>query len=165
MNRLRKTFEQPSGSQPVILLAEDDPNDVILFRFAMQKEELDCQLFTVPDGTEVLEFLSGKGRYAQHPIPNLLVLDLKMPRLDGLGVLAWLQQRPQFNGIARVVLSSSNLESDIERSKELGADEYVVKPNENRELAELISGLHSRWLVCNTPSFFTIQSSRGLVTR
>jgi CheY-like chemotaxis protein len=146
MRTHKKTLVLPPSSDPAILLAEDDANDVILLRFAMGRMGLRNPVFAVSDGAEALEYLNGFGRYAGHPVPKLLLLDLKMPRLDGFGVLAWLQFRPQFNGIAKVVLSSSNLQSDIDRAMELGADEYLVKPTEIHDLGDLLLGLHNRWL-------------------
>jgi CheY-like chemotaxis protein len=143
----RRAFILPSPTASSILLAEDEPNDVILLRIAMEKAGLSNPLYSVPDGMEALEYLNRAGRCAENPMPRLLLLDLKMPRLDGFGVLEWMLARPEFSQIVKIVLTSSNLQSDMEQARNLGADEYLVKPTQNRELAELLSGLKNRWLL------------------
>jgi CheY-like chemotaxis protein len=146
---LNNSAWQQRTTVPAILLAEDQPNDVILMRLAMERAGLDNPLFALPDGAEVLEYLSATGRYrdrSSHPLPRLLLLDLKMPAIDGFDVLEWLQHRPQFRQMAKVVLSSSNLEADILRAKSLGADDYLVKPNNYSDLVHLVMGLSNRWL-------------------
>ena len=117
----------PRNSEPAILLAEDQENDVILMRLAFERAGLKNPLFSVPDGAEVLEYLSGSGIYSDrlaHPLPGLLLLDLKMPQVDGFAVLEWLQDKTQFTRMVTIVLSSSNLKQDILRAKSLGIDDY-----------------------------------------
>jgi CheY-like chemotaxis protein len=121
-------------------------------RLAMEAAGLHESLFSVCDGKEAVDYLDGNGKYSDrcvYPIPDLLLLDLKMPLMDGFEVLAWLQMRPRFNGIARVVLSSSNLESDVSRAKSLGAHDYRVKPNSYDDLVAVVRELHERWLSAN----------------
>jgi CheY-like chemotaxis protein len=142
-------FTPETCIEPAILLAEDQQNDVLLMQLAMERAGLDNPLFAVDDGEAVVNYLCGNPPYSNrnsYPLPALLLLDLKMPRLDGFGVLAWLQQRPQFAHIGTVILSSSSLESDILRARSLGADDYLVKPNNNSDLAEIMISLHSHWL-------------------
>ena len=148
----------PQGTcEPVILVAEDQMNDVLLLRLAMERAGLKNPLFDVPDGMQAVEYLSGIGRYCDrltHPLPRLLLLDLKMPRLDGFGVLEWLQNGPKFKQMAKVVLSSSNLEADIDRAEKLGADDFLIKPNNHSDLVDLVIALRNRWLlgVANAPA-------------
>jgi CheY-like chemotaxis protein len=114
---------------PVILLAEDQPNDVLLTRLAIETAGLPNPLFAVGDGQDAVAYLDGNGPYANrkaYPLPSLFLLDLKMPLMGGFEVLIWLQRRPRFDDIAVVVLSSSNIVSDIDRAKSLGADDYRV---------------------------------------
>jgi CheY-like chemotaxis protein len=134
---------------PLILLAEDHPDDVFLMRLALQQAGLPNPLFVARDGQEALDYLAGEGPYAdrkRYPFPTLLLLDLKMPRINGFEVLAWLQKRPEFDELPIVVLSNSDLEEDLRKTKELGADDYRVKPLETDNLVKMLLELHTRWL-------------------
>jgi CheY-like chemotaxis protein len=114
-----------------ILLAEDDENDIALMGRAFKRAAVPNPLFFVNNGQEVVDYLAGKGKYAErdkYPMPRLLLLDLKMPWMDGFDVLAWLRSQAQFNALPVVVLTSSKLQKDIDRSRELGVYDYRVKP-------------------------------------
>ena len=132
-----------------ILVADDDPNDVFFLRRAFQKAGLPHHLVEVSDGQSAVDYLSGNapfGNRAQHPLPDLLLLDLKMPRMTGFEVLAWLQTQPQLDQMPVVVLSGSNQPRDIEQVRSLGASDYKVKPVEFDELLNLVRHLDERWL-------------------
>src|SRR6266853_3292935 len=132
-----------------ILLAEDDENDTFFLRRAIARSGLGNPLIAVQDGQEAENYLAGIGPYADrasHPLPGLLVLDLKMPRMNAFDVLTWLSTRPDFKELPVVVLSSSAQDSDIQKARELGADDYQVKPQEFDGLVEIVRNLHSRWL-------------------
>ena len=136
-------------TMPVILLAEDQPEDVILLRLALETAGLPNPLFSVCDGQDAVDYLNGNGPYADretYPLPSLLLLDLKMPIMDGFEVLTWLQSSPRFDDIVIVVLSSSNIEIDVQRAKRLGADDYQIKPNNHSDLVKIMRELHVRWL-------------------
>ncbi len=112
-----------------IMLAEDDENDILFMRLAFRKAGLQNPLMPVHDGEEAIEYLSGCGRFAdreRYPLPCLVLTDLKMPRVNGLELLAWIKARPEFEHIPAIVLSSSNLPEDRERAKERGAADYWV---------------------------------------
>ena len=136
-----------------ILLAEDDPNDVILFQRAMVRASLSAgSLKVVRDGEEAISYLSGKTIYADrdlYPLPTLLLLDLKMPRKSGLEVLSWLRKQPQFRSLIVVFLTSSNSAEDIRLAYEGGANSYLVKPVEFTEMVELIKTVSAYWLELN----------------
>src|SRR5260221_8463173 len=120
-----------------VLVAEDDPNDVFLLRRAFQKAGVDQRLVDVHNGQEAIDYLSGEGPFAdrnEHPFPSLMCLDLKMPMLDGFGVLAWLNKQALEEKLPVVVLTSSNQERDIEQARQLGANDYRVKPQQFDEL-------------------------------
>jgi len=140
----------------IILLAEDDPNDVLLIQRAFQKAGLRNVLKTVRDGDQAINYLSGKGAYSnreQFPLPFLLLLDLKMPGTDGFEVLEWLRNEPQLKRLLVVVLTSSNLQSDVDRAYELGANSYLVKPVSFDEMVHLIKRFEAYWSEINrTPS-------------
>jgi len=140
----------------IILLAEDDPNDVLLIQRAFQKAGLNNVLKTVRDGDQAISYLSGKGTYSNrevYPLPFLLLLDLKMPGTDGFEVLEWLRNEPQLKRLLVVVLTSSNLQSDVDRAYELGANSYLVKPVSFDEMVHLIKRFEAYWSEINrTPS-------------
>jgi CheY-like chemotaxis protein len=136
-----------------ILAAEDDASDRMILEMAFQRAKLPCPLVVVRDGQEAVDYLSGKGRYADraaHPLPALLVLDLKMPRMNGLDVLAWLTEQPDFKKIPAVVLSSSAAELDVNKALLLGAREYFVKPHSLDALIKIANQMHARWLSTDT---------------
>lgn len=133
----------------VVLLAEDEKTDAYFVEWAFKKAEIPHRLCHVADGQEAIDYLAGNGRYAdrrQHPLPGLLLLDLKMPRLDGFAVLTWLRERPEWAWLPVVVLSSSQFPADIARARSLGAVDYKVKPANPQNLVELARGFADRWL-------------------
>ena len=135
-----------------ILLAEDDPNDVLLIERAFHKAGLRNSLKTVSDGSKAIEYLSGRGVYADRerfPQPFLLLLDLKMPRTDGFEVLKWVRAEPELNRLLVVVLTSSTLQRDVDRAYELGANSYLVKPVELAEMAHMIQRFEVYWSEIN----------------
>ena len=137
----------------VILLAEDDPNDVLLIQRALQRSNIVNPLQVVRDGADAVAYLNGDLQYAdreRYPLPVLLLMDLKMPRKSGLEVLEWLRQ--QTGGLRRlpvVVLTSSNQSLDINRAYDLGANSYLVKPAGFDSLLELVKNLDMYWLILN----------------
>jgi CheY-like chemotaxis protein len=132
-----------------ILLAEDDENDVALMTRAFERAAVPNPLFFVDNGQEAVDYLSGKGKYADRdkfPMPRLLFLDLKMPWMDGFDVLQWLRGQPQFNTLPVVVLTSSKLQTDIDKSRELGVYDYRVKPQSFNDLVRMLDDIRSCWL-------------------
>jgi CheY-like chemotaxis protein len=138
-----------AAALPLILLADDQPDDVFFMRIALQKAALPNPLFVARDGQEAVDYLSGDGPYADRktfPLPSLLLLDLKMSRLNGFDVLAWLKEHPEINRFPTVVLSNSDLKADVHKAKELGARDYRVKPLGIDGLIVMLLDLHGRWL-------------------
>ena len=132
-----------------ILWAEDDENDVLLIQHALQKAKLGHRLLRVPDGQAAINYLAGNPPHddrARFPLPDLLLLDLKMPRLGGFEVLAWKGSQPGLQNLPAIVLSSSSHDADVERARSLGAVDYLVKPCAPEELVELLLKLDSEWL-------------------
>jgi CheY-like chemotaxis protein len=143
----------PSNARP-ILAAEDEETDALILRRVFKKAGLPNELIIAADGQETVEYLTGVGHYAdrsRHPLPCLLLLDLKMPRMNGFDVLAWLSQNPEFNDLPVVVLSSSSHESDIKKAREMGAWDYQIKPHSMEELGRVIQNVISRWLLNRNP--------------
>ena len=130
-----------------VLVADDDENDVFLLRCAFRKAGLPHRLIHLRDGQETIDYLSTKAAESDNQSkPDLLLLDLKMPMVDGFEVLVWLQGRSQKVSLPVVVLSSSSLVADKNRAKQLGAQDYLVKPTRMEELTALAQALHERWL-------------------
>ncbi|MDB6017399.1 MAG: two-component system response regulator [Pedosphaera sp.] len=138
-----------------VLHVDDDSNDVMLVEMAFRKAKVGVHLKATHDGDQAIDYLSGNGFYtdrSHHPLPALLLLDLKLPRKSGLEVLAWLrsQPQPQLKRLPVVMLTSSNQLSDINAAYDLGANSYLVKPGDLSDLVELIKSLHHYWLGLNT---------------
>jgi CheY-like chemotaxis protein len=132
-----------------ILAAEDDPTDAYFFQRAFKRAGLPVLLHFVRDGQEVIDYLQGEGQFADraaHPLPQLVLLDLKMPRLDGFEVLEWMRQQPGFNDLQVVIFSSSDEPKDINRAYGLGANWYLVKPHSMEELTDLVERFKKFWL-------------------
>ena len=137
-----------------VLCAEDEESDGIFLKHAFAKVEIANPLVIVRDGREAVDYLSGTPPYddrQSNPFPALVLLDLKMPRLSGFDVLAWLGTRADLAHIPVVVISSSMAETDVRKARQLGAREFIVKPNDLAEYSRIARSLHARWLAKSTP--------------
>jgi CheY-like chemotaxis protein len=121
-----------------VLLVEDDPGDVVLIREAFEHNKLYNTLHVVSDGVQALEFLRGEGEHAGAPRPDLVLLDLNLPRKDGREVLAEVKADPNLRTIPIVVLTTSEAEEDIVRSYDLHANAYVTKPVDFERFIEVV---------------------------
>jgi CheY-like chemotaxis protein len=143
-------------NEPAILLVEDEATDALLIQRAFQKTGLPHRLKIVRDGNQAIQYLSGQGPYGNRerfPLPFLVLLDLKMPGTDGFGVLQWARAEPGLKRLLIVVLTSSALQSDIDRAYEAGANSYMVKPLEFEQMVHLIQRFEIYWTEINrTPS-------------
>jgi CheY-like chemotaxis protein len=134
---------------PVILLAEDDANDVFFLRRAFQKAEIKCRILDVPNGQDAIHYLQGVAPYTDRsdfPFPHLLLLDLKMPLMNGFDVLEWLRSKPELAELPVLVLSSSAHGEDVKRAEQLGARAYHVKPGDLSQLTQLARDVGAKWL-------------------
>jgi len=132
-----------------ILVAEDEDVDVFLLRRAFRRAGLSHNLMHVPDGEKTIQYLTGRPPFddrVKYPFPQLLLLDLKMPKLNGFDVLAWLAGRPDMHDLPAVVLSSSPLESDVKMAEKLGARQFLTKPNDLDEMIAIVKNISERWL-------------------
>ncbi len=134
-----------------ILLVEDNPKDVELTLVALTKSQLANEVIVVRDGAEALDYLKGQGRHDSRPRgnPAVVLLDLKLPKVDGLQVLEQIKGDPDLQSIPVVILTSSREESDLLRGYKLGANAYVVKPVSFAEFVETIRGLGVFWALLN----------------
>lgn len=131
----------------VILLVEDDPGDQEITRRALEEGRIPCDLHIVEDGEEALEYLHRQGKYTSEnaPRPDLILLDLNMPKLDGKQVLERIRADADLRRLAVVVLTTSKHEEDILRTYDLGVNSYITKPVDLDQLTELIHALEAYW--------------------
>jgi CheY-like chemotaxis protein len=135
--------ERPAGQVVDVLLVEDDPGDVLMTREAFEHYKISNVLHVVTDGEQALQFLHRTGGYADAPRPGLILLDLNLPRKDGLEVLAELKADPVLKVIPVVVLTTSQAEEDILRSYRLHANAYVSKPVDFERFMDVIRQIDS----------------------
>lgn len=131
-----------------ILHVEDDPNDVLLVERAIKKANAPAVLRSVADGDMALAYLKGENSFADrehYPLPDLILLDLKMPRKSGLEVLSWIREQPLLKRLLVVVFTSSKHDQDINRAYDLGANSYLVKPVGFDSLLETVKQIHLYW--------------------
>ena len=139
-----------------ILLVEDDPNDVLLLRRAFRSAGLPEPGQVASDGEEAIAYLGGEGAFAdreRYPLPELLLLDLKLPRRSGFEVLAWVREQERTSRLPVVVLTSSRQEDDVRRAYDLGANSYLVKPGSFDGLKEMVQAVDLYWLRLNEAAF------------
>lgn len=135
-----------------ILLVEDNPDDEELTLLSLRKHDLANDVVVVRDGVEALEYLFGEGEYSGRDVsrmPAVVLLDLKLPRLDGLGVLKRLREDARTRYVPVVVLTSSSQDADILTSYQLGANSYIRKPVEFGELTDTVSKVGQYWMTLN----------------
>lgn len=126
---------------PTLLLVEDNEDDVFIFQRAFARAGLKDAVQIASDGEEAIAYLSGNGPYADraaHPLPYVVLLDLKLPRRSGLDVLEWIHAQPELAHLPVIILTSSAEQRDLERTRELGAQHYLVKPPPVQALIELL---------------------------
>lgn len=136
-----------------ILLVEDNPKDLELTLVAFEKSQLANEVVVVRDGEEALDYLSVRGQYANRSAgnPAVVLLDLKLPKVDGLQVLETIKKDPKLQSVPVVVLTSSREERDLIKSYKLGVNAYVVKPVGFKDFLEAIQDLGVFWAVINEP--------------
>jgi len=135
-----------------ILLVEDNPDDRTLTMRALRQQRIANEVVTVEDGVEAIEYLSGTGRFAgrdTEELPSLVLLDLKLPRVDGLEVLRFIRGTARTRLLPVVVLTSSNEERDLVASYSVGANSYIRKPVDFEQFTEAVRQLGLYWLVMN----------------
>jgi CheY-like chemotaxis protein len=132
--------------RPRVLLVEDDENDVLFFQRALRAHGAALDLELVGDGEAAVQALSKK------PLPDRIVLDLKLPRKSGIEVLSWIRSNPALKDLSVTVMTSSGEPSDLARIRDLGIDEYIVKPVSYQGLLEIVGGLCAKWGVSKASS-------------
>ena len=136
-----------------ILLAEDSANDVELTLAALSEHNLANEVVVVHDGAEALDYLFNRGKFAGHAngLPVVVLLDLKMPKVDGLEVLRQMRAHPELKHVPVVMITSSREEQDLVRSYQLGVNAYVVKPVDFQQFVDCVKQIGFFWAVINEP--------------
>ncbi len=138
----------------LILVVEDDDSDYFLLERAFRKNKIENPIIRVKDGLEGLHYLQGSGDYTDRekfPFPDVIILDLKTPRMSGLELLAWIREHPECRVIPTVIMSSSQQESDVSKAYELGANTYFVKPTTFEDLIQLTKTIQDYWFKGQRP--------------
>jgi len=139
---------------PAILLVEDEAGDAFVFQEALRGSSIPAQLQRVSDGLMAIEYLKGEGQYSNrqtHPLPGLVVLDLSMPGLDGISLLRWIRKQPWLHGLPVVVFTCNDEGSFVAEAMESGADTYIIKGRETRDLLRLLGQVDLNWKARNRP--------------
>lgn len=132
----------------LILVVEDNDSDFFLLERAFRKNKIENPVVRVKDGLEGLHYLQGSGEYSDRdkfPFPDVIILDLKTPRMSGLELLAWIRDHPDCRVIPTVIMSSSEQDVDVSKAYELGANTYFVKPSTFEDLLELTKTIEDYW--------------------
>ena len=145
-----------------ILLVEDDPRDLELTLLALERSQLANEVVVLRDGAQALEYLFREGEYAarEEGNPAVILLDLKLPKVNGLEVLEAVRKSATLRAIPVVMLTSSQEETDLVRSYELGVNAYVVKPVEFKMFVSAIADLGVFWAVLNEPPPGSLKANR-----
>ena len=135
--------------QPIVLLADDNEDDVLALRHALRRAGIDVPLQVVEDGEEAIAYLRGVGRFsnrAEFPLPDLFLLDLRMPKLDGFEVLEWLRQQPSLAPLRTIVLTASDDSFDVDRAYALGANSFLTKSMDLFDFGNTLEATFNYWL-------------------
>lgn len=129
-----------------ILLVEDNPDDVMITKRAFKKGKIRNKLFIVSDGIEALDFLQHRKGYENSPVPSLILLDIKMPRMDGFEVLKKIKEDKNLKSIPVIMLTTSERDTDIEKAYAIGCNSYIVKPVNFQKFLDVVINVQEYWL-------------------
>ncbi len=146
----RQAIQKLMNGDFTILLAEDDERDVWLVTEALNRAGITNHVQVVRDGAHAIDYLRGHGEYSdrsRYPLPNLVLLDIKMPKKDGLEVLEWIRSHSEdgLKKLPAIIMSSSAIQKDIDRAYELGVNAYLIKPHAFDELVQTLKTTTEFW--------------------
>jgi len=144
------------GKKKTILIVEDEENHILIIRKAMEAiRDINCELLVAYDGEEVMQFLNSPTL----PLPDLILMDIKLPKKNGFELLQEIRQQPRLKIIPIIIFTSSNRQQDVQRCYELGGNSYIIKPMNFEEFKQIIFNIHKYWLTINTlPSYHPSES-------
>jgi CheY-like chemotaxis protein len=154
--------EPDQNPDDVILIAEDNDDHVSLLLRAFRKASLLNPVFVVRNGEEALDYLQGVGQFANrtaYPLPSLLLLDLRMPVMDGFDVLHWIRGNPDFRALRVVVLTASEDLRDVNRAYHMGVNSFLVKPMDLEDFVNFANAVKGYWLWMSKPPVETASQS------
>lgn len=151
MTYRRDERDASAKHKPVILLVEDNPRDVRLVREAFAEHSLECELLTASDGEQALRMLRREGEHAKLPTPNLILLDINLPVVNGIEVLETVKKDARLRVIPVLMLSTSAADTDVTRCYELHANSYLVKPADFDEFSQMMAQVYAFWLKTMQP--------------
>jgi CheY-like chemotaxis protein len=137
-------------AKSTVLYVEDEEDDIFFMRMAFKRVGMKEELQSVSDGKRAIAYLAGEGTYsdrAQFPLPVAILLDLNLPLRSGFEVLQWIRQQPELQHITVVIFSSSGRLEDRQKARELGANEYVLKPATGLHFSDVVREFQQRWLL------------------
>ena len=138
------------AERALILLVDDSEDDILLIQRAFERAEMPGLLYSVRSGKDAVDYLLGEGKFAdraEHPLPGLMLLDLKMPEMDGFDVLRWVRSQPGLSRRRVVVLTSSDQIRDVNQAYQLGANSFMVKPMDFENYKELARTVQKYWVL------------------
>ncbi|MBN1858551.1 response regulator [Candidatus Bipolaricaulota bacterium] len=135
-----------------VLVVEDNEDDVMIIKRAMRKSEFKCDLYFAYDGEQALNFLHRQGEFDDAPKPDLVLLDLKLPKANGLEVLADIKQDERLRRIPVIVLTNSERDEDMVRAYDSGAASYMTKPVDSKDFERLIQTVQEYWRIARLPT-------------
>lgn len=142
----------PNPEVMKVLVVEDNPNDVAIIKRAMRKSDVKCELNFARDGEEALDFLYGQGEFEDAPRPDLILLDLNLPKINGLEVLAKIKEDDRLKRLPVIVLTISEREEDMVKAYNSGAASYMTKPVDSKDFERLIQTVQEYWRIARIPS-------------
>jgi CheY-like chemotaxis protein len=134
--------------RPTLLVVEDNEDDIFFIQRIFNSIGARCTVKFARDGLEAIDYLAGKQPFSdrqKHPVPSLILMDLKMPRMSGFEVLEWMQRQPEIKLIPTIVVTSSTLQEDVTRAYRLGANAVMNKPVDKDTLTEMLKTFHLYW--------------------
>lgn len=141
-------------SLPTVLLIEDEASDVTLLLRGFERAQVLNPIVHLKDGDEALAYFAGVGQYSdrtKHPLPVLILLDLKLPGMTGLQLLQWLRTQREIRRIPVVVLTMDGTPSSVNAAYDLGANSYLVKPGDPAKIAKMVASIQHYWIELNEP--------------
>ena len=143
---MKRVVDKKPDSRPIdILLVEDNPGDVRLTKEALRDAKVLNEIYVARDGVEAMQFVNNEGTFSNAPMPDLILLDLNLPRKDGREVLAEIKKDPKLKHIPVVVLTTSKADEDIIRTYNLHANAYITKPVDLNRFVEIMHALEEFW--------------------